>query len=91
MEQFIGYHEYETLPVKRKDRILIPKGVAVRSTHPKRKTYVTARSQWITVNHILNGVTEGDHHTSNPKVCWAGTGGYWCEVDINHILPIKKP
>jgi len=26
------------------------------------------------------------HHVSNPMVCWAGTGGYWCEVDINHVL-----
>lgn len=24
--------------------------------------------------------------TANPSVCWAGTGGYWCEADINDIL-----
>ena len=23
----------------------------------------------------------------NPCVTWAGTGGYWCDVDINDILP----
>ena len=23
---------------------------------------------------------------SNPKVSWAGAGGYWCDVDINDIL-----
>src|SRR5579859_4377703 len=23
---------------------------------------------------------------SNPTVCWSGTGGYWCEVDINDLL-----
>ena len=26
------------------------------------------------------------HHVSNPAVCWAGTGGYWCEVDINDVI-----
>jgi hypothetical protein len=25
-------------------------------------------------------------HFSNPKVCWAGAGRYWHEVDINDIL-----
>ena len=23
--------------------------------------------------------------TLNPTVRWAGTGGYWCEADINHV------
>jgi hypothetical protein len=23
---------------------------------------------------------------SNPTVCWPGTGGYWCEVDINDVV-----
>ena len=27
------------------------------------------------------------HHVSNPAVVWAGTGGYWCEVDINLLVP----
>lgn len=26
------------------------------------------------------------HHVSNPTVVWAGTGGYWCEVDINVVI-----
>jgi len=25
-------------------------------------------------------------HTRNPKIVWPGTGGYWCEVDINDLL-----
>ena len=25
-------------------------------------------------------------HLENPKVCWPGTGGYWCEADINDLL-----
>lgn len=23
----------------------------------------------------------------NPKVCWAGSGGYWMEADINDVVP----
>lgn len=26
-------------------------------------------------------------HVENPKIRWPGTGGYWCEVDINDVLP----
>lgn len=29
---------------------------------------------------------EGRVATQNPTVVWAGTGGYWCDVDINDIL-----
>lgn len=25
-------------------------------------------------------------HVSNPSIRWPGTGGYWCEVDINALL-----
>lgn len=23
---------------------------------------------------------------ANPTICWAGTSGYWMEVDINYLL-----
>lgn len=26
---------------------------------------------------------------TNPSVCWPGTGGYWCEVDINDVMEMK--
>lgn len=25
-------------------------------------------------------------HMSNPSISWAGTGGYWCDVEINDLL-----
>lgn len=28
-------------------------------------------------------------HTCNPSIRWAGTGGYWCEIDINAFLEIN--
>lgn len=27
--------------------------------------------------------------TSNPEICWPGTGGYWCSVDMNHLMGIE--
>lgn len=27
-----------------------------------------------------------DVPVSNPSIVWAGTGGYWCDVDINDVL-----
>ena len=87
--KYLGYHKKDTLPIKQKQRVLIPKGVAVRTTH-SRGNYVTARKQWVVVNHILSGTElNGQPHT-NPQVVWAGTSGYWCEVDINDILD-KQP
>ena len=29
------------------------------------------------------------HVLENPSVVWPGSGGYWCEVDINDILEIN--
>lgn len=28
-------------------------------------------------------------HIENPSIRWAGTGGYWCEIDINNLLEIN--
>lgn len=96
MNRFLGYHDSESLPIKRGDTIVIPKGVTVRSMHPQRdKPYVTKRAQRVKVFSIGSGssVTHyrpgGGHErvpTANPTVEWAGSGGYWCWVDINDIL-----
>lgn len=29
-------------------------------------------------------------HLENPKVVWAGSGGYWREADINDVLGIRE-
>jgi hypothetical protein len=29
-------------------------------------------------------------HPSNATVCWPGTGGYWCEADINDLLAANR-
>jgi hypothetical protein len=32
------------------------------------------------------GYTQRVYYLQNPRICWAGTGGYWCEAEINDIL-----
>jgi hypothetical protein len=53
------------------------------------------RSFTIKVAHILQGAEYDDGPDGptvfNPKVCWAGTGGYWAEVDINDVLEANEP
>lgn len=146
-----NYRGYcKDLPVKRGDKVSIPKGAMVRSMHPSRNPCPAGRGIKVTVHHTLCGVTmtighyytetsqwfwavrEKDlyHameqrglpygtrdeteasmaslqkeamntlvdtynqgkvlravlHLENPKVCWAGSGGYWCEADINDVV-----
>lgn len=84
MTTYKGY--CKTLPIKQGDTITIPKGIAVHSTHPHRKNYATKRAMKVVVNHILPGSDAyGEYEATNPKIVWAGTGGYWCEVDINDL------
>jgi len=114
---YVGYQK--DLPIKPGDQVVIPKGTLVKTMHPGRASYVTARAQRVKVNHMMPGCSwhysmigereardfglnldtlqelrrtdgvkymDSYHHVSNPAVVWAGTGGYWCEVDINLVL-----
>lgn len=133
--KYRGYHEDSALPFKRGQDVVIPSGVEVLSTHPKRRRFKTARKQTVRldrfgcgrsfcvghvfeetgervgsltdrrdklvfeelfgssdpeflVNHV-DAVVQGNTvflPVDNPTVVWAGTGGYWCEVDINLLL-----
>jgi hypothetical protein len=92
--KFIGY--VKELPIKPGDRVRIPKGVIVRcngENKPAGRTFI------VRVNHVLNGYTLDASEQAyqmrhgrtvgpavNPKAVWAGSGGYWCEADINDIV-----
>jgi hypothetical protein len=93
-QKFIGYHADESLPIKRGDVVTILKGTVIRTPHLAVKERVAGRTYKVRVHHVLNGVTISQHACSrgetpgpkrNPSVVWAGTGGYWCEVDINDV------
>ncbi len=88
---FLGYYSDEELPIKKGHEITIPAGT--RIIH-RGETKVSAKTRKVTVDHIIsgsnlrvrNGHREGDLHTiTAPKVRWAGSGGYWSEVDINDV------
>ena len=50
-------------------KVLIPKGVAWKSTHPKKDAGVTMRDICIKV--------QTSSSKWSPDLTWAGTGGYW--------------
>jgi hypothetical protein len=95
--EMVGYHEDHLLP-KKGVQVRIPAGVTVRTTHPRKDgSYILSRAQVVTVHHSLPGqnlpVEDPRHDPSyplrNPAVVWPGTGGYWCEVDINEVEILK--
>jgi hypothetical protein len=77
----------EKMPFRQGNRIRIPAGTVVDSTHPRRKRFTLTRAHTIVVNHTLPGIGYPDSlDRKSPRVCWPGTGGYWCEVDINDLV-----
>ena len=86
---YIGYHSLEDLPIKKGDKVRIPKGTEIRSMGAKG-LHKSGRAQTITAHRVCTGATNrpftGDpEHISNPKVIWPGSGGYWSEADINDV------
>lgn len=88
--RYIGYHEDKEIPVKAGDSVTIRKGVEIRTTSPGARTKIAGRTYKITVHHILNGCTHLGEVLSNPSVRWAGSGGYWSDVDINDIPEVNE-
>jgi hypothetical protein len=60
---------------KRGDKVRIPKGAYIRTTHPNGDR-IAARSQVVTVSHVF----EHGYPSGQPEVSWAGSGGYWCNA-----------
>jgi hypothetical protein len=95
--KFVGY--CKVLPIKNGDVVTIRKGTLVWHRGEKNPA---GRTFKVKVDHILSGVTltDGDraynerHGRSgsdvNPRVVWAGSGGYWSEADINDIPEVTN-
>lgn len=75
-------------PFVKGDTVIIPKGTVVHSTNPSKSEYVTKRNQKVNVFMAGNGWVETDRYYGDvgmvklPRVSWAGTGGYWCDVQV---------
>lgn len=96
---FTGYTPNDQLPLKKGDVVTICKGVLVRTTRPSRRPHggghpyvreTAGRTYKIVVDHVLNGTSGEGVASINPSVRWPGSGGYWCEVDINDIPEAQK-
>ena len=92
-KKYIGYVPKHLLPLRRGDIVKIPKGTMVENHRTGVKP--AGRTYTVTVSHILSGAEyndramEGPYYDGpqivNPKIVWAGSGGYWSECDINDI------
>ena len=88
--KFLGFVPKEDLPVKAGDTITILRGTRV-VCHRLKIDRRAGRTYKVVVDHILSGVSDWDPDhdfrvpRQNPRIRWAGTGGYWFEVDINHV------
>jgi hypothetical protein len=85
--KFEGY--CENLPIKKGMEVTILKGTMVYSTGHDPKP--AGRTYKVKVHHTICGSNQylGYHNEvippRNPRVCWAGSGNYWTEVDINDV------
>lgn len=97
-KKFEGYCDTHSLPIKQGMTVTIRKGVMVKTVYKEAKP--AGKTYKIKVHHILPGRTKIHHlqesippynfmevkeHLDNPKLVWAGPGGYWSEVDINDV------
>jgi hypothetical protein len=77
-------------------RVRVKKGAMIHSLHPQRKApYPAGATYTVTLHHVFAGYV---HDQSNcfrrdivvqqPKVEWAGAGGYWCWTDPDNVEAI---
>ncbi|TXH11003.1 MAG: hypothetical protein E6R04_03375 [Spirochaetes bacterium] len=79
-------------PFSRGDTARIPAGTVVRTTRSARPRYVLSKAQTVQIAHANKGHI--NRHESRltagtvllPEIVWAGTGGYWCRVQVTPEL-----
>lgn len=92
----LGYVPPDQLPVLAGQEVVIPRGTRIRSTHPRVHGDTFAKRTYrVRADHTISGmdrredayaIRKGFNLFENTKVRWAGTGGYWSEADINHVI-----
>lgn len=65
------------LQLKPGSKVMIPKGIKVKQTHPGKQTGPNGRQREVTIHHIIDG--DG---RSKPSIAWTGDAGYFCSVKI---------
>lgn len=91
LPKYLGFSRDADLPVKQGQEVTILKGTVVRCNGVTKQA---GRTYKVKIHHILSGTNiyvEGNafrrelHPMTSPTICWAGTGGYWAEADLNDI------
>jgi hypothetical protein len=80
------YTRKAQLPIQKGDKVKLPKGIDVHTTHTK-KNYMTKRSTTITVFDVApEWQNDGQIHPAD--ICWVGSGGYWCYTNMSNVIKI---
>lgn len=72
-------------PFAQGDELNLPRGTAVRSTHPSRYAYTTTRRQTVTVRYADPGYWL-DNRAKLPQVEWVGADGYHRNAQVTADL-----
>lgn len=86
---------FGALPFKRKSRVRVRKGALVHSLHPQSKGTAPSRAaQVVTVYFVdpgfVNFLDTRDGEVRQPRITWAGAGGYWRSVDANDVELVEE-
>lgn len=84
-QRYVGH--VPVLPLKKGDLVTIPKGTTI--LHMLKGIITSKRAYTVIIHDTTNGY-EYDGKIHNPKVCWAGSSGYWCYADINDVTWMEK-
>ena len=83
---------FGNLRLKRGDLVRIRRGAVMHSTHPsvprEGKPYLGTRPVKvfdIDRGYVTTQSAYGEEKVVQPRVHWAGAGGYWCWVDANDV------
>ena len=85
--RFLG--RCNVLPFNQWDIVTIPKGTPIHSM--SKGNIIAKRTFKVKIYSICNGYDayqndDGNIVITNPKIMWAGAGGYWHETDVNNLL-----
>ena len=82
---------FSSVTIRAEKPIQIRSGSLILTTHPKGSV-ISTQSQKIERFHRIDKgyVSERERAVVNPKLVWAGTGGYWRWTDLNNVeqLPL---